>query len=387
MTEEEIVAAARDIDSSSARRDYVQQVCRGDLALRRRVEQRLTASAESPAALLDLGVPRADADTETIGLKTAELPVFTETPGNSATAGLMEVANALASGAPLAAGTLLARRYRIQAPMGRGGMGWVLKARDEQQQRNVAVKLLTPSLVADLQATERLRREAQAAASVTHQKLVKIETVDESEGLPFLVMELVDGESLADRLARQQSLPPSEVMRIGCEVAEGLSAAHRSGLIHLDIKPPNILLEKHTGQVRISDFGLARIGGDHPLTADGEIVGTPQYMSPEQAAGLRVDARSDLFSLGVVMYEMCTGISPFRAESGIATLRRVRDEQPPSVLTVRPQLPAELATAIIRLLAKKPAERMRSADELVAILRGLLLAYDSTQFPHIACCS
>jgi len=281
---------------------------------------------------------------------------------------------------------LLSRRYRIQAPIGRGGMGWVLLARDEKLGRDVAIKLLAPELVSTPHAAERLRHEANAAAAVSHAKLIAIDSIEESDGIPFLVMELVTGESLAQRLKRQKSLPADEVLRIGYEIAEGLSAAHKNKLIHLDIKPANILLERFTGQVRISDFGVARFAGQKPsLTSTENTIGTPQYMSPEQAGGLRVDARSDLFSLGVVLYEMCSGDSPFQSETGTAALRRVREDHPPRLASTCPELPSELATIVTRLMAKRPADRVQTAVETAKLLRRLALAYDRTRFPHIAC--
>lgn len=377
--------AARAIHSSLARQQYIQRVCLGDLELQRRIERCLQAQVGTASLLEDFDGRNSEADTETIGLKTAELPSYTESPAHAALADSTQPANVAASEAPVSVGQLLASRYRIQATIGRGGMGWVLRARDEKLHRDVAVKLLTPALVSTPQAADRLRREAHAASTVAHAKVVRIESVEESSGIPFLVMEFVDGESLAHRLARQKWLSQGEILRIGCEVAEGLAVAHRRGLIHLDIKPANILLDKYTGEARISDFGLARIGEDYPPAADGQIDGTPQYMSPEQASGARVDARSDLFSLGVVIYEMCTGISPFRAETGIATLRRVRETSPPDILKVRPDLPPELAMIVARLLAKLPSDRVKSARAVMESLREMLTAFDRTRLPDIAC--
>jgi eukaryotic-like serine/threonine-protein kinase len=385
MTEEEILVAAHNIDAPLARREYIRRACHGDLQLQHRLHQRLNVP-NLAGVHRDSESTTSDADTETVGLKTVPLPDLSELSSRLAAESAADAVPKKATTPPVSAGMLLAQRYRIKTPIGHGGMGWVLLARDELRNQNVAVKLLNSALVATPEAAETLRHEAQAAASVTHANLVAIETVEESDGVPFLVMEFVDGESLARRLERKKSLKIGEVLRIGCEIADGLSAAHRNGLIHLDIKPANILLEKFTGQVRISDFGLARVTGDQPLlTSEWQTVGTPQYMPPEQASGMPVDARSDLFSLGVVLYEMCTGVSPFRAETGMATLRRVRDEQPPGLSKVCPELPAELASVIARLMAKRPADRIQTAAELATTLRRLAVVYDHTRFPRIAC--
>lgn len=192
------------------------------------------------------------------------------------------------------------------------------------------------------------------------------------------------GESLARRLSRQKRLPVDEAMRIGCEVADGLMAGHRNGLIHLDVGPFKIVLEPYTGRVRLSDSGLARVGGERPSITDGQVSGTPQYISPEQACGLPVDARSDLFSLGVVLYEMCSGRSPFRAEDSGATARRVCEEDPPGLQELCPDAPPEFATLVNRLMSKSPSERVQTAREVSAALRQLLVAFDRTRFPHVA---
>jgi serine/threonine protein kinase len=218
--------------------------------------------------------------------------------------------------------------YEVLEWIGRGGMGVVFKALDERLNRIVAVKVLAPALAGDDVARRRFLREAQAAAAVCHEHVVTIHAVDEVAGHPYLVMQLVVGESLHAKLDRHGPLAVEEILRIGVQVASGLAAAHAQGLVHRDIKPANLLLENGVGRVKITDFGLARAVDDASLTTTGTIAGTPQYMSPEQARGEPVDHRTDLFSLGSVLYATCTGRPPFRADSSLGVLRKVSDEPP-----------------------------------------------------------
>jgi serine/threonine protein kinase len=264
--------------------------------------------------------------------------------------------------------------YDIRREIGRGGMGVVFEAFDPALKRTVAVKILSPLVATDDEARGRFLREAQAAAALEHEHIVTVHAVDQVHGMPFLVMQYVVGESLADRLDREGRLPFADVLRIGVQVARGLAAAHAKGLIHRDIKPGNILLEEQTGRAKIADFGLAKAVGGSALTLAGTVAGTPEYMSPEQAAGGLggevVDARSDLFSLGVVLYAMCSGASPFRAESPLLTLDRVRRDEPAPLNQIDPALPDWFCAVVRRLLMKDPADRISSAAELADILEG-----------------
>src|SRR5579883_78871 len=217
--------------------------------------------------------------------------------------------------------------YEVKGVIGRGGMGIVLKAFDPALSRHVAIKVLSASLATSGAARRRFLREARAAAAVVHEHVVSVFAVDETAGLPFLVMEYVPGRSLQDRLDQQGPLAPLEILRIGMQTAAGLAAAHAQGLVHRDIKPANILLENGVERVKLTDFGLARAVADASLTQSGVITGTPNYMAPEQAKGEAVDHRADLFSLGSTVYAMCTGYPPFRAESAVAVLRRISDEE------------------------------------------------------------
>jgi serine/threonine protein kinase len=260
--------------------------------------------------------------------------------------------------------------FAITGIVGRGGMGLVLRGFDTYLHRDVAVKVLDPALAQDENAQHRFCRESRAAASITHEHVVAVHHVAEQESaeLPYLVMQLIDGESLDDRLGREGRLELKEVVRIGKEIAEGLQAAHQKGLIHRDVKPGNVLLERGTGRVKLTDFGLARAAEDVRLTRSGQVAGTPLYMAPEQARGEEVDARCDLFSLGVVLYELCTGQTPFEAKTPLAVLKRLTEERHRPVREVNPDVPEWLAGVIDRLLAKSPADRFQSAREVAAVL-------------------
>ncbi len=264
--------------------------------------------------------------------------------------------------------------YEVTEVIGRGGMGVVLKAFDPRLHRFVAVKVLAPQLASHATARRRFEREAQAAAAVSHDHVITIHAVEEAAELPYLVMEYVSGVSLQERIDRGGPLYLKEILRIGAQVASGLAAAHAHGVIHRDIKPANILLENGVERVKITDFGLARAVDDVTMTQTGVVAGTPQYMSPEQARGDPVDHRGDLFSLGSVLYVMCTGRPPFRAETTMGVIRRVCEEQPRLVREVDQELPEWLAEIIRKLMAKDPDERFQSAAE-VADLLGQHLAH------------
>jgi serine/threonine-protein kinase len=264
--------------------------------------------------------------------------------------------------------------YEVKGVLGRGGMGVVLKAFDPSLSRNVAIKVLAPPLAACGASRRRFLREARAAAAVVHEHVVSVFAVVETAGLPFLVMEYVPGRSLQERLDDQGPLSLTEILRIGMQTASGLAAAHAQGLVHRDVKPANILLENGVERVRLTDFGLARAAADAGLTQSGVVAGTPYYMAPEQARGEATDHRSDLFSLGSTLYAMCTGHPPFRAESAVAVLRRVSDDEPRPVREINPEVPAWLDSIIARLHAKNPNERFQCAAE-VADLLGRCLAH------------
>jgi serine/threonine protein kinase len=271
--------------------------------------------------------------------------------------------------------------YLVTELIGSGGFGMVLKALDPALNRFVAVKVLSPQLANSGAARRRFAREAQAAAAVVHEHVVAIHSVAENDGLPYLVMPYVPGCSLQERLDRQGPLELKEILRIGMQVAAGLAAAHEQGLVHRDIKPANILLENGVERVKITDFGLARTIDDASLTASGIIAGTPQYMAPEQARGETVDHRSDLFSLGSVLYAMSTGHSPFRAETFMAVWRRLCIDVPRPIRETNPEIPDWLAEIIEKLHAKNQAGRFQSAAEVADLLAAHLA---HLQQPQIA---
>jgi formylglycine-generating enzyme required for sulfatase activity/serine/threonine protein kinase len=262
--------------------------------------------------------------------------------------------------------------YDVLEIIGRGGMGVVLKGFDRELKRCVAIKVLSPHLAQSSLARKRFAREAQAAAVVVHPHVLAIHQVQPNGRLPFLVMPLVAGESLAQRLAAHGRLELKEILRIGMQAAAGLAAAHEQGLVHRDVKPANILLDKGVERAVLTDFGLARAADDVTLTRWGVIAGTPQYMSPEQARGEALDGRSDLFSLGCVLYEMATGVSPFRADSVMATMRRLVDDTPQAMASLNPELPPWFVAIVDRLLEKDPSQRFDSAKEVSELLESCL---------------
>jgi len=263
-------------------------------------------------------------------------------------------------------------RYEIERLIGSGGMGIVFKAFDTELNRPVAIKVLAPHLAGSGAARQRFSREARAAAAVVHEHVVAIHNVESGGAAPFLVMQFVAGESLQARLDRQGLLAVREVLRLAHQTAAGLAAAHAQGLVHRDVKPSNILLEAGIERALLTDFGLARAADDASLTHTGYLPGTPHYMSPEQARGDAIDARSDLFSLGSVMYAMCTGRPPFRADTTFGVLRRITDTEPRPIREVNPDIPVWLSALIDRLLAKDPGQRFATAGETADLLKQCL---------------
>lgn len=262
--------------------------------------------------------------------------------------------------------------YEISGIIGAGGMGVVLKAVDTALDRVVAIKVMAPHLASHATARKRFAREAKAAAAVLHPNVIPIHSVSSKDATPYLVMGYIRGGSLQNRLDREGTLATVEILRIGSQIAAGLSAAHEQGLVHRDIKPENILLEDGVERVTLTDFGLARAVDDASVTREGTIAGTPQYMSPEQARGESVDQQSDLFSLGSVLYTLCTGRVPFRAESSHSVMRKIIDEAPTPIRELNPEIPDWLVGIIDRLMAKDKVDRFPSAKELHTLLDACL---------------
>jgi serine/threonine-protein kinase len=254
-------------------------------------------------------------------------------------------------------------RYEITDEIGRGGMGVVFRARDVRLRRSVAIKLLPPELAFREEVRSRFLREAQTAAQLSHPNVVPIYSVDEVDGLVFFVMALVEGESLSTYLKREGRVPVEFARKVLRDVTDALAYAHARSIIHRDIKPDNILMDRVTGRTLVSDFGIARAAeGDSRLTATGIAVGTPAYMSPEQATGEReIDGRSDLYSLGIVAHQMLVGQLPFAATNTPAMLMKHLNEAPRPVREFRPDIPAALEHAIQRAMEKKPEHRWPNA--------------------------
>lgn len=260
--------------------------------------------------------------------------------------------------------------YGIQRLIGQGGMAVVLRAWDDELGRDVAIKILRPELGADDEAVTRFRAEARATAALRHPNIVTVHTAGEREGVQFLVMEHVDGPSLADRIRERGPCGPAEARHVLLHVLQGLEAAHRSGIVHRDIKPSNILLDVPNDVAKVADFGLAHVAGAlKRVTLPHAVFGTPEYMSPEQARGAgHVDERTDLYAVGVVLHEMLTGTVPFKGDTVATVIHKVLNEAPPNPRTVNPSADARLSRIALRLMNKRPEERMASAGEVIAAL-------------------
>ncbi len=265
-------------------------------------------------------------------------------------------------------------------------MGAVYAALDTRLERRIALKVMLPASAADANAKGRFLREARAAARIKHDNVVTVYEADERLGVPYIAMEFLDGYPLDGYLKKKGNLAILQVLRIGAEAAAGLAAAHKIGLVHRDIKPANLWLEAPHGRVKVLDFGLARpVDAEVELTQSGAIVGTPAYMSPEQARGEKVDHRTDLFSLGGVLYRLCTGTVPFHGPSVMSVLMALGTQEPPPVRDANPDVPESLAALIHQLLAKRADARPQSAAEVVQRLRAIAttLANPSVQVLHV----
>ena len=271
-----------------------------------------------------------------------------------------------------AVGRVLADRYELGPVLGQGGMARVHRGLDRQLGRQVAIKVLAPPFDRDRSFVERFRREARAAAGLSHPNIVAVFDSGSDDGTHFIVTELVEGETLADRLRRDGRMPPPEAVAVAVDVSRALGAAHERGLIHRDIKPGNVMLLPD-GRVKVVDFGIARAAGSDTLTGTGVVLGSTAYLSPEQAGGQPVDERADLYALGCVLYEMLTGRVPFSADTPVATMYRHVNEDPPPPSSIAPVQP-ELEDVVMRCLEKDPKRRFASAAELEAALLASPLA-------------
>jgi len=268
-------------------------------------------------------------------------------------------------------GTSLNGRYRLEARIGAGGMSTVYRAVDETLERDVAVKLMNREVASDSDLLERFRREARAVAQLSHPHVVGVIDAGEDDGRPYIVLEYVEGETLKERIRRLGRLPIAEAVAYAIEIARALGAAHARHIIHRDVKPQNVLIDEE-GSAKVTDFGIARTLEEEGLTADGRVLGTTDYVSPEQALGQHVNGQSDLYSLGVVLYEMLTGEVPFKGENQVAVaMKHVRDEIP-DVQGKRPEVSAALAALLETATAKRQEDRYADDAEMIADLEDVL---------------
>ncbi len=268
-------------------------------------------------------------------------------------------------------GEVLGGRYRLEDRIGGGGMAWVWKAEDTLLHRPVAIKLLREEFVADEAFVRRFRQEAESAASLLHPNVVHVYDVGEERGTHYIVMELVEGETLKARIQRQGPLPVGRALQIATSVARALQAAHRKGIVHRDIKPQNILLTAE-GRVKVADFGIARAASGTTIVHTNTVIGSAHYFAPEQARGGFTDEKSDLYSLGAVLYEMLTGQPPFEGATPVAVALKHLQEEPVSPRRRRPEIPRSVEAIVLRLLEKDPAKRYTGADALLADLHRAL---------------
>ena len=268
-------------------------------------------------------------------------------------------------------GTRLNGRYRLDARIGSGGMSTVYRAFDETLERQVAVKLMNREVTSDSDQLERFRREARAVAQMSHPHIVGVIDAGEDDSRPYIVLEYVEGETLKERIRRQGRLPIAEAVAYAIEIARALGAAHAHHIVHRDVKPQNVLIDQE-GSAKVTDFGIARTLEEDGLTADGRVLGTTDYVSPEQALGRGVNGQSDLYSLGVVLYEMLTGEVPFRGENQVAVAMKHVREELPDVQHKRPEVSAALAAVIDTATAKHQDDRYADDAELIADLEDVL---------------
>lgn len=268
-------------------------------------------------------------------------------------------------------GMTLSGRYRLEERIGAGGMSTVYRAVDQTLERSVAVKVMNQEVASDSDQLERFRREARAVAQLSHQNIVGVIDAGDDDGRPYIVFEFVEGETLKQRIRRLGRLPIQEAVAYAIEIARALGAAHARGIVHRDVKPQNVLIDDE-GKAKVTDFGIARSIEEHGLTDDGRVVGTTDYVSPEQALGHVVTQQSDLYSLGIVLYEMLVGELPFSGENQVAVAMKHVREEVPDVRAARPEISAALASIVETATAKRLEDRYADDMELINDLEELL---------------
>lgn len=384
MNERTLFDAALEFEDSVKRRVFLEKACEGNQELLHKVlslleaHEKASSFLEDPAIRLgeqDFAKASQDSDVD----KTRDFSIdkskqaFSQTPTIAESEDdddndieQPELSFLKPSIKPGSIGSL--RHYEILKVLGQGGFGIVFKAFDERLHRLVAIKVMNSQMAATSPPRKRFLREARSAAAIKHENIVQVYSVEE-DPLPYMVMEFIDGLTLQERLDGDGPLEIDEILTLGCQIAKALASAHGLGIIHRDIKPGNILIEQGIEpKIKVTDFGLARAADDASMTRSGMISGTPMYMAPEQALGQQLDHRSDLFSLGSVLYQMACGRAPFRAPSAIAILRRVAEDTPRPLQEILPSIPDWLVAVVEKLLAKKPDDRFQSAKEVADLL-------------------
>jgi eukaryotic-like serine/threonine-protein kinase len=278
----------------------------------------------------------------------------------------------------LASGSTFAGRYQVIEELGQGGMGRVYRALDQNVNEEVALKLIRPEIAADRKILERFRNELRTARRIGHRNIGRMYELMEEKGTHFISMEYVRGEDLKSAIRRFGRLPAGKALSVAGQIAEGLAEAHRLGVVHRDLKPGNIMIDRE-GNARILDFGIARSLEEKGITGAGVMIGTPEYMSPEQAEAREVDPRSDLYSLGVVLFEMVTGRLPFEGETALSVAMKHKNEPPPDPKIFNPQLSDDLAGLILRSMEKDKARRYQTAEDLLADLRAIEQGVPTTE--------
>src|SRR5438067_3758456 len=269
-------------------------------------------------------------------------------------------------------GDLIADRYELEELCGTGGMSSVFRAHDRQLERRVAIKILHEHYADDPEYLERFRREARAVAQLSHPNIVTVIDRGDDDGRQFIVFEHIEGENLKELVQRSGRLPVRRAVELALAVAEGLAFAHEQGLVHRDVKPQNVLLSRE-GEVKVTDFGIARsLHVDHGVTQTGTVLGTGEYLAPEQASGKPVSPATDVYSLGVVLWALLAGEVPFKGDNFVAVALRHVNEPVPHLRDIRPDVPPRLAAAVERALAKEPASRFLSMGALAKELRACL---------------
>jgi Leucine-rich repeat (LRR) protein len=379
---ESIFSIAREQKTAPERSDYLDQACGTDAALRRQVERLLEADRQAKNFLAQPAVdlrqfnnhdtpqdftsdvptsgPEASPWDLAQGIGEAETINDDRRDNLERTLSFLQPSDKSGSLGRLA-------HYDVQEVLGSGGFGIVVKAFDEKLHRLVAIKLTSPLWAVASVPRKRFVREARSAAAVRHENVVAIYAV-EDQPIPYLVIEYIAGQTLQQKLDAAEPLELCDVLRIGQQIAAGLAAAHAMGLVHRDVKPANVLLEDGVERVKITDFGLARAADDASITQLGFVSGTPMYMAPEQALGEPTDQRADMFSLGSVLYTMCSGQPPFQAANTMAVLKRVVEDTPRPIREISPAVPEWLCELISGLHAKNPADRITSAKEVAELL-------------------